>query len=100
MEMQKKGRLHTMESEDREKASLTLADDVIPSDIHDDNETGRRAGEQRASWREGLEHTYIPAKSRLPSDAHHSHRIEAITTAPPAHQSDRKSPAAPSRYER
>ena len=88
MEVQKKGRLHTMEFEDREKASLTPADDVkrSPSDIHDGSEIGRRAkNNEQAGERDWNIHIFPPTP-RYSSGAAHSQRSEAITTAPPAHQ--------------
>jgi len=96
MEMQKKGRLHTVEFEGREKASLTPADDVkylskrSPSDIHDDDETELRAEDNaRAGERDWNIHIF-PPNPRHSSGAAHSQRINTNLTAPLASQEQPK----------
>jgi len=86
MEMQKKDRLHSEEFEGREKASLSLADDVKLldkrglSDIHDENENVLRGSDKEQVGERDWNIHRFPPKSRYSSGMAHFQRIETTTT--------------------
>ena len=76
VEMQRKGRFHTVQFEDREKAS--------PTPASDDHQRELRAEDEQEEW-----NTHIFLRNiRYSSSEAHSSRIEATTT--PAHQGQPK----------
>jgi hypothetical protein len=90
--MQREGMFNSVELEGQEKPSLTPAGDVKVKylgkrnflDIHNDNETGLRAENNKQAGERNWNIHRFPPKLRHASDVAHSPRIEANITATPS----------------